>query len=488
MRTIGRGVALVFASAALVAAVYWSPRCNLLRSDDVTWIRAVEYQSFLPMLAGQFAHGSPHDYRPMTSVVLWLESQAFGDRAEWYYLVNFLLHAANAALVVRIAMRAGLHQPWTFFAGLLFLIHPAPFRTIVWVTDIATILQATFTLCAVLFWLHYSKSGRLAVLGGAMAAVVAAMFTKESGIATIAVLPALDLLFGCGRGPRRFGMYLVLLAALGVYLVLSLQPLPGWREYPQVYHPGWQMLVNALYGIGFAVTPGASVTVTAIAGAICCGAAAMVFPERRMGLFIAAWMLIAVLPTSPFNPAGYDQTGRYAYSVLCPVVLTAGMLFQRAGRPAPARFIPIALAALALLVLLGTTTHRLAKTPYTRRPGEILYHYAVLSAMGYNRAERFLDREFDCRSPASAAAALEWSTRFVHDRAEHLEFLLPGLLVKGISEVMQGDLAAGNRDFDQAVRLVSHGNTVELVRGAHVRGERVQELASKWRHGRACPQ
>ncbi len=481
-------VRIIAAFFAITWLIYGSSRCGFLRSDDVAWIRAVEHQQFLSICVEQFTRGSPYDYRPLTSVILWAESHVYGDFAPPYYALNFLLHSGNAWLVYSLAGSILRKRPWAIAAAVIFLVHPAPFRTVVWVSDLATILQTTFTLIAVRAWFEYLRGGRTRWLVASELSAIAAMFAKESGIIVVALLPLCDLLMRRGNVARRLLPYLPLAAAVPVYLHFSLQPIPGWREYPDVYRVSWQIVFNALYGIGFAVVPIAAKFVTAVIGVLFLLITAAVIRSKPDALSLGLWIVLGVLPTAPFAPGGFNETGRYAYSLLAPVSIIIGICLDRLDGAVRTqskltkRLVPVATAAAILFAL--SMTYRLARTPYATQPGVILYHYVVFSVMGYPRAEEFLRAEFRCSSADAVKSAYDWSTGFVERRKDRTEFLLPGLLVRGISEIMRNQFNEATANFTRAEDLAGHG--VEIVRGARVKPEFVHSLTSRWRHSPEC--
>src|ERR1041384_8360724 len=102
-----------------------------------------------------------------------------------FHAVNVVLHALAAALVALVALRLGLKQWPAAAAGVLFAVHPIHVEAVANVAGRKDELAAIFVLLALL---AHDSGRRIA----ACAALLAAMFSKESGAAGVLVLLAWD--------------------------------------------------------------------------------------------------------------------------------------------------------------------------------------------------------------------------------------------------------------------------------------------------------
>jgi hypothetical protein len=88
-----------------------------------------------------------------------------GLRPFGYHLVNVALHAAVAALVVLVAVRAGCSSGGGALAGLLFAAMPIHTEAVANVVGRAELLAALFALLAVLLALNRNPRERAGVSG-----------------------------------------------------------------------------------------------------------------------------------------------------------------------------------------------------------------------------------------------------------------------------------------------------------------------------------
>ncbi|MGK7345554.1 MAG: hypothetical protein ACNS63_07075 [Candidatus Nitrospinota bacterium M3_3B_026] len=93
-------------------------------------------------------------YQPLHIMSYMLDAALWEGNPAGYHLVNALLHSVNAALVflaVRvISGRGGL----SFFAALLFAVHPVNVENVAWAAERKTLLSALFFLLTVIFYVR----------------------------------------------------------------------------------------------------------------------------------------------------------------------------------------------------------------------------------------------------------------------------------------------------------------------------------------------
>lgn len=111
-------------------------------------------------------------FRPVVTIYYTLVYQFFGQQAWGYHLLQIIIHLTSAILIYRLT---GLG-----WAGLLFAIHPAISKTIVYAASIGDALYTLFALIA----LNFHK--KIWVVG---ITVLLALYSKESAIALIILLP-----------------------------------------------------------------------------------------------------------------------------------------------------------------------------------------------------------------------------------------------------------------------------------------------------------
>ena len=192
-------------------------------------------------------------FRPLTVLSFRLNHLAWGTNPAGYHLINVLLHAAVTALLVIFAARIGCSQQARAIAGVLFAAMPIHTEAVANVVGRAELLAALFTLSALIIVLRRTGSARIGstdpapererderrsvacapslikwrvVLG---ACVLAALLSKESGVAAVILAPLFTLVAAMKNGRvRRFcHVSAVALIVVAVYLPLRHHALGG---------------------------------------------------------------------------------------------------------------------------------------------------------------------------------------------------------------------------------------------------------------------
>ena len=197
-------------------------------------------------------------YRPLSVETYRLQHSLHGLWPAGYHAVNVALHMAVTLLVVVCAGRLGLPglSPW--IAGLLFAVMPIHVEAVASIVGRAELLAAVFILAGVLAAERAARDsgGWWAVAAGAC--VLLALFSKESGVAAVVLVPIVWLLTSRDQLRSRSLRWLtaVSLAAvpLLVYLPLRWIALGGRLAETQVRSEIVNQLVDAhglqrIYGL-----------------------------------------------------------------------------------------------------------------------------------------------------------------------------------------------------------------------------------------------
>jgi len=130
-------------------------------------------------------------YRP----VLWLsyvvDARIGGTRPAVFHATNLLLHLAACALAYVLLRRFGSGWRTALLLALVLCVHPALASVVGWIPCRNDTLLALFVMAAVLSMLSFLERPRLAIGAAVVACTALTLFTKESGLALLAVLPAL---------------------------------------------------------------------------------------------------------------------------------------------------------------------------------------------------------------------------------------------------------------------------------------------------------
>jgi hypothetical protein len=215
---------VVFAVAALL--LYRGALQGPLLSDDHGYITTNPFTASLSMenVVAIFdpwgdAKLYTANYAPIHLTLHALERQIFADHVFGYHLVNVLVHALSAVLLVALLRASQISPPWALMGGLLFLVHPANVEAVAWVSQLKTNACVALAFAALL--LHR----RHPALGAPVFAL--ALLTKAT--AAFALPMALGLTWarqGAGVGDGRQWRWLVAWA-----LILILFAVPQFASF-----------------------------------------------------------------------------------------------------------------------------------------------------------------------------------------------------------------------------------------------------------------
>jgi hypothetical protein len=269
-------------------------------------------------------------YRPF-STLSYLFNYAIlgnGPQPPGYHWINFLLHAANAALVYALGLAIlGETMPAAALAA-IWGLHPIQTEAVTNIIGRSDLLAATGVLAGLLCHIRSTAAAggrRMLWLALLAAAGALAIFSKESGIVLVAAMAVYDLLYGVRASWRMHAWsYAALAPVFGLFFYLREQ---AFANLPPVHFPFGD---NPLTGAGFIAARWTAIDVIGryigllvwpqhlscdhsyhqipIAGwtawpafLVCVGAvgAALLWRRRRPAVsFFILWFFICLAPTS----------------------------------------------------------------------------------------------------------------------------------------------------------------------------------------------
>ncbi len=146
---------LAFAGAALV--LYQPALSGPFLSDDGHYVEQNRYVHELSLENVQELldpTGSVAidvvNYAPAQLLVHALVWEAFGPETWVHHVVNVLLHALGATLLIALFVASGVPRTGAVVAGALFLLHPANVEAVAWISQLKSVLALPLTIGALL--------------------------------------------------------------------------------------------------------------------------------------------------------------------------------------------------------------------------------------------------------------------------------------------------------------------------------------------------
>lgn len=204
---------------------------GLTELDDSIFIRELHSFNedisnlFVAFQRGVFDPTNDTYYRPLFLDSIILNYQVSEQNAVGYHFVNLLLHLASVLLLFQLFKKIGLKETTAFLLTLLFAIHPVLSQAIAWIPGRNDTLLAMFVLPFLLFAIDYTKNGKGSSLVLSSLFLLAAAFTKETGVFApgAAFIILVFMLQQNWKGKRMLLQYAIWIGMVGIYLVARSQ-------------------------------------------------------------------------------------------------------------------------------------------------------------------------------------------------------------------------------------------------------------------------
>jgi hypothetical protein len=236
-----------YALAAAVALVYASTLTAPVFGDDRHYVEGAPFllAPFSEFIRGLFSRDYLYltregTYQPLVT----LFHYATHGHTAIYRAFGIALHAVNACLVYRVALRLKAVPVSAFLAALLFALFPTHTETLIISAFKGNLFAFTFAFASLLCWITAVESGSSRSLAGTFVFFMLALLSKETGLLTPALLAAYSLLFARRKRPdlqRRAGLGLALASACYLFWRfrgLDTGPMPeAPHSFPHLF--GW---------------------------------------------------------------------------------------------------------------------------------------------------------------------------------------------------------------------------------------------------------
>lgn len=179
---------IVVGAALLVAtlAAYYPAWHGGILWDDDHHVTSVELRPLDGLRRIWFEFGATEQYYPLVHSAFWLQHRLWGDDTLGYHLVNIVLHALAAVLLLIVLRR--LDVPGAVLAAFLFALHPAQAESVAWITELKNTLSGVFFLSSALLYLRFDRDRAWQAYAGSAAMFVLALLSKSVTVTLPAVL------------------------------------------------------------------------------------------------------------------------------------------------------------------------------------------------------------------------------------------------------------------------------------------------------------
>lgn len=265
-------------------------------------------------------------YRPVAGVSFLIDQKLYGDDPFGYRLSNVLIHALNVILLyltsLKLLKSTSFRNEASFFAALLFCVHPIAVESISWISGRADPLALFWSLLAVLFYLSFKERERWFNLVLSILFMALAVLSKEVGLAIPIAIAGFEIFycrsFGFKRWKYALPLFTLLILAGPLYLKMrsgvifngdaSLKILEK-KLLTDNFFSNIQLIVASVgfyfkkflfpFPLNFAINEIAERTYAFTGSLILLGFALMAFIKRaRRYHFLLFWALLGIAPAA----------------------------------------------------------------------------------------------------------------------------------------------------------------------------------------------
>lgn len=361
---------------------------------------------------GESAYLSGGRYRPLSLVMFALEVSFFGKKPFAPHLINVLLYALTAVVLLRLLRRHVFpdHPLASLAATMLFIVHPLHTEVVANIKSRDELLSLLFILLALGFLLRNRAGAPAADRWKAAGFYALALLSKENGIVLLGIAPL--ALFTFNGGDRKkalkscWPLGAVALAYLGLRFGIigsHIREVPGVLDNPYVAASAGQKCATVLsvladylrllvwptpltYDYSFAQVPYRSfgapgVWMGALMLLALLGSSVRSLIRRdaigwSAAFFLATWSLVSGL----FFNIGAPMAERFMYQASVPFVLVLVEVARRLLAHWEADTALRVGAAVTLLCCLPLAVRTIGRNPDWRDRDDLLLHDVAISA------------------------------------------------------------------------------------------------------------
>ena len=175
---------LIISLIVTVLLAYYPSWYGGLIWDDSAHMTRPDLRSLHGLFRIWFDLGATQQYYPLLHSAFWVQYHLWGASTLGYHLVNILLHATAAVMVLMILRRLAI--PGAFLAAAIFALHPVHVESVAWITELKNTLSGVLYLGSALIYLHFDQKRRITSYAWALCLFIMGLLCKT----VTATLPA----------------------------------------------------------------------------------------------------------------------------------------------------------------------------------------------------------------------------------------------------------------------------------------------------------
>lgn len=257
----------------------------------------------------------PENFRLTSYVVFGLLKTLFGYNATPFYVFNILLHALNCILLAALVREITGDSTLGWISGLFLAAFQSPQEAVMWLAAMNETLSACFMLLTSLCWLK-GRQGLAALM------FIAALYSKESALILVLLLPLVEMNRGKHVAWRDYWILALPAMLFSVFFILTLSVNFQLGHGTYALGPqGFLVLFKSLHRL---IWPWGYLVVVAV----------LLSQGWRMNRRAVDWALLIPLAMLPYifvrYTANIPSRQTYLASALFLPLLAAGMLSLKA--------------------------------------------------------------------------------------------------------------------------------------------------------------
>lgn len=232
----------VLTLSGLVLAAYAPAFNNGFISDDYVFLERLGTLKHDPLYLFSIP---PDNFRYTSYACIALLKSIFGYRPACFYAFTVLVHITSAVMLGRYLQLVSGSSAVAALGSLFFAAVQNPQEAVMWLTGMNELLLGVFILGTLLAWLK--ERYLVATVFYALA-----LFSKESSIAMLALVPLMDIYRHRQLAWRRQYVYLLIPALLAAALFVCTRHSNGlYAQYYAVGPHGFLVELNSLHRLAF---------------------------------------------------------------------------------------------------------------------------------------------------------------------------------------------------------------------------------------------